>query len=571
MACATVRVVVYAAADRRLARVRAGRDSADRHADRLARRLPALVVRDERRGNRRSLGDLRALAEAAATGRAARAVARLPGRSSVEIPAALRSGTVEELQDRLREMGESRRATDPQVAAELLLQLVAALDVHDRVTRGHAERVRAYAAALGRQLGLSRDDLDRLNWAALLHDIGKLEVSTEILNKTGRPSAEEWESLRRHPLYGEVLVEPLRDLARPLGGRRRVSPRALGRHGLSARPGRRGDPARRADRRDRRRLRRDHLGALVQGAGDRDRRPRRDRALLRHAVRPAPRPRVRRTCRSGGCGSCSGRCRGCRTCRCSRACCSRRRSGRHWGAPRLSAPRRPPGLALPQSVANAGTLRHPAPPRRSTAAAGRAQRLHVGPRRLAAPSAAAAPPSPAHDPARGRSGSRRRSRAGRRPAPAGQSCPPPAPPTDAPPASTPVTPPPRARRRRLFPPAPKPGPAPPPAPPPTDDDRSGRQPGAVVHGGAEPVGARGRRSAVGGELGRLDLAGPGGRVGAECVVRGRERRPVAVQRPAGAVRGRDADLYAGAERERDGDRHRDRARQRRHRERRRRT
>ena len=123
---------------------------------------------------------------------------------------ALRSGTVEELQDRLRQMRESRRATDPQVAAELLLQLVAALDVHDRVTRGHAERVRGYAAALGKQLRLSRDDLDRLNWAALLHDIGKLDVSTEILNKPGRPTDEEWERLRLHPLYGETLVEPLR-------------------------------------------------------------------------------------------------------------------------------------------------------------------------------------------------------------------------------------------------------------------------------------------------------------------------------------------------------------------------
>ncbi len=123
---------------------------------------------------------------------------------------ALRTGTVEELQRRLRELGDSRRATDPQAAAELLLQLVAALDVHDRVTRGHAERVRGYAAALGRQLGFTGDDLDRLNWAALLHDIGKLEVSSEILNKPGRPTDDEWQSLRRHPLAGETLVEPLR-------------------------------------------------------------------------------------------------------------------------------------------------------------------------------------------------------------------------------------------------------------------------------------------------------------------------------------------------------------------------
>ncbi|HWJ31399.1 MAG TPA: hypothetical protein VNR59_03580, partial [Gaiellaceae bacterium] len=77
---------------------------------------------------------------------------------------ALAAGTVESLQVRLLRMREARRELDAQEAAEILLQLVAALDVHDRITRGHAERVRGYAASLGRQLGLPADDLDRLNW-----------------------------------------------------------------------------------------------------------------------------------------------------------------------------------------------------------------------------------------------------------------------------------------------------------------------------------------------------------------------------------------------------------------------
>jgi HD domain-containing protein len=121
---------------------------------------------------------------------------------------ALRSGTVESLEERLREMGEAPSA---QEAAEILLQLVTALDEHDAITRGHAERVRAYSYSIGRQLKLAEVDLDRLNWAALLHDIGKLEVSAEILNKPGKPTDEEWEQLRLHPLNGETLVEPLRN------------------------------------------------------------------------------------------------------------------------------------------------------------------------------------------------------------------------------------------------------------------------------------------------------------------------------------------------------------------------
>jgi HD domain len=123
---------------------------------------------------------------------------------------ALSAGTVESLQARLQQMHDRGEEASAQEAAEILLQLVAALDVHDRITRGHAERVRGYAAGLGRALGLSRDDLDRLNWSALLHDVGKLEVAAEILNKPGRPTDEEWETLRRHPLEGELLVAPLR-------------------------------------------------------------------------------------------------------------------------------------------------------------------------------------------------------------------------------------------------------------------------------------------------------------------------------------------------------------------------
>jgi hypothetical protein len=123
---------------------------------------------------------------------------------------ALAAGTVESLQARLARLQDSGDELDVQQAAEILLQLVAALDVHDRITRGHAERVRGYAASLGRQIGLSEDDLDRLNWSALLHDVGKLEIDAEILNRPGRPTDDEWKELRRHPLAGEVLVEPLR-------------------------------------------------------------------------------------------------------------------------------------------------------------------------------------------------------------------------------------------------------------------------------------------------------------------------------------------------------------------------
>jgi len=59
------------------------------------------------------------------------------------------------------------------------------------------------------ELALSRGDRDRLCWAALLHDVGKLEISTAILNKPGALNATEWDRMRRHPADGARLCAPL--------------------------------------------------------------------------------------------------------------------------------------------------------------------------------------------------------------------------------------------------------------------------------------------------------------------------------------------------------------------------
>ncbi len=123
---------------------------------------------------------------------------------------ALRTGTTSTLEERLEAARAGAPGRTPVESAELLLELVAHLDEHDPLTRGHSERVRAYAQSIGRELGLDPRELDLLNWAALLHDVGKLDVPTEILAKDGRPTEAEWEVLRGHPAAGGRLASPLR-------------------------------------------------------------------------------------------------------------------------------------------------------------------------------------------------------------------------------------------------------------------------------------------------------------------------------------------------------------------------
>ena len=131
-----------------------------------------------------------------------------PDRAPSRFAVARSAGNVRRLHERIEEAKARGVDDDPAVAARQILELVAALSAHDRKTRGHSERVRAYADMLASELDLDEDDRDRLRWAALLHDVGKLHVPGRILNKPGKPDAAEWERLAAHPAEGACIAAP---------------------------------------------------------------------------------------------------------------------------------------------------------------------------------------------------------------------------------------------------------------------------------------------------------------------------------------------------------------------------
>ncbi|MEP7202994.1 MAG: ice-binding family protein [Ilumatobacteraceae bacterium] len=132
-----------------------------------------------------------------------------PDQAPQRFRVALRSGSTRQLRDRIAQARRGEIGDTPAEAAERVLELVAALSVHDRTTRGHSERVRAYSRMIGEELGLDDFELDQLQWAALLHDVGKLLIPEWILNKPGALTAEEYEAVCHHPEYGRIMVGAL--------------------------------------------------------------------------------------------------------------------------------------------------------------------------------------------------------------------------------------------------------------------------------------------------------------------------------------------------------------------------
>jgi putative nucleotidyltransferase with HDIG domain len=87
-----------------------------------------------------------------------------------------------------------------------LKALTAALETRDSETHGHSERVVTYSLRLGREYGLSSEEMKALEFGSLLHDIGKIGVPDSILRKPAKLTEEEWVRMREHPLHGQQIL-----------------------------------------------------------------------------------------------------------------------------------------------------------------------------------------------------------------------------------------------------------------------------------------------------------------------------------------------------------------------------
>jgi len=87
--------------------------------------------------------------------------------------------------------------------------LVSVLEAKDKYTAGHSQRTADIAVALGKELGLSKDDIEDLRWSGLLHDVGKIAVDQLIQNKPGKLTQDEYEHIMIHASVGAGIVKPV--------------------------------------------------------------------------------------------------------------------------------------------------------------------------------------------------------------------------------------------------------------------------------------------------------------------------------------------------------------------------
>jgi diguanylate cyclase (GGDEF)-like protein/putative nucleotidyltransferase with HDIG domain len=137
----------------------------------------------------------------------------------------------EEIYQRLTQFTESLAATEgtsakaptaaaqgpqalPQAVLDTVTSLAFAIDAKDHYTQGHSQKVSAYAALIAEAMDMSDAEVEEIRLGGVLHDIGKVGIPENILNKSGPLNPDEWETMKSHVRFGAKILDPLTPLAR---------------------------------------------------------------------------------------------------------------------------------------------------------------------------------------------------------------------------------------------------------------------------------------------------------------------------------------------------------------------
>ncbi len=95
---------------------------------------------------------------------------------------------------------------------ELIISMIQILELHDPYTKGHSENVANISAALAEKMDYSKERIQQVYWAGLVHDIGKILIPSSLLSKPEKLMEEEFQELKKHPEYGAKVLESSQEL-----------------------------------------------------------------------------------------------------------------------------------------------------------------------------------------------------------------------------------------------------------------------------------------------------------------------------------------------------------------------
>jgi putative two-component system response regulator len=109
-------------------------------------------------------------------------------------------------------MAENRRKSVEKMSLQMIRALANTIDAKDSYTNGHSTRVAKYSVMIAKKLGYEGKKLELLEYTALLHDIGKIGIPNEIINKPSRLTDEEYDIIKTHPGIGGKILEEITEI-----------------------------------------------------------------------------------------------------------------------------------------------------------------------------------------------------------------------------------------------------------------------------------------------------------------------------------------------------------------------
>ena len=123
----------------------------------------------------------------------------------------LQSSLMDEVEKKTRQLEESQRKIE-NLSMQIMLAMTGAIDAKDKYTNGHSNRVAKYSRELAIRMGKTSKEIDNIYCAALLHDIGKIGVSNDIINKASKLTDEEYAIMKSHSAKGANILSKISEM-----------------------------------------------------------------------------------------------------------------------------------------------------------------------------------------------------------------------------------------------------------------------------------------------------------------------------------------------------------------------